>query len=75
MITCRQFISFLLEYLDGSLPADERATFERHLSLCDSCVAYLATYETTIRMEKITSFEEAAAPEDLVKAVIASRRL
>lgn len=75
MITCRQFISFLLEYLDGSLPPDESAKFERHLALCDSCVAYLATYETTIRMEKITSLEEADIPEELIQAVIASRGL
>ena len=74
MITCRQFISFLLEYLDGALPPDEREKFERHLAVCDSCVAYLATYETTIRMEKIASFEEAAAPEELVRAVMASWR-
>lgn len=75
MITCRQFISFLLEYLDGTLPPDEHARFEKHLAVCDSCVAYLATYETTIRMEKIVSFEEADVPEELVQAVIAARGL
>ena len=74
MITCREVISFLLEYLDGTLSEHERARFEKHLSLCDSCVAYLHTYETTIRMEKLTAADEAAIPEDLVKAVLASRR-
>jgi predicted anti-sigma-YlaC factor YlaD len=73
MITCREVISFLLEYLDGSLTPEERVRFERHLSVCESCTAYLKTYEATIRMERLTALDEAAIPEDLVKAVMASR--
>lgn len=75
MITCREVISFLLEYLEGTLPEHERTRFEKHLALCDSCVAYLHTYETTIRMEKLTAAEVAEVPEDLIKAVMASRAL
>lgn len=73
-ITCREFISFLLEYLDGTLPPDEATRFERHLRRCDSCTAYLNTYEMTIRMEKISSLDDPTIPEELVKAVTASRR-
>jgi anti-sigma factor RsiW len=73
MTTCREVISFLLEYLDGALPPDEASKFEAHLELCDSCIAYLNTYELTIRMEKITSLEDAAIPEELVRAVTAAR--
>ena len=75
MITCREVISFLLEYLEGSLPPGEAERFERHLAKCDSCVAYLRTYEATIRMERLTAAEEASVPEDLIKAVLASRNL
>ena len=74
MITCREFISFLLEYLDGALTPDEAKRFDAHLRRCDSCTAYLATYEMTIRMEKITSLEDPSIPEELVLAVTASRR-
>lgn len=73
MITCRELISFLHEYLDGTLSAHERERFERHLAVCDSCVAYLRTYETTIRMEKLAAIEESDVPEELVAAVLASR--
>jgi len=75
VITCRELISFLLEYLDGTLAAEEMDRFERHLALCDSCVAYLHTYQSTIRMEKLVSFEDAAVPEELVRAVVASRHV
>ena len=75
MITCRQVISFLLEYLEGSLSADERQKFDEHLAVCDSCAAYLHTYATTIRMEKLAFAEETEVPEELVAAVVASRRL
>lgn len=73
MISCRELISFLLEYLEGTLSQHERARFERHLAVCDSCVAYLRTYETTIRMEKLAAIEESDVPEELVAAVLASR--
>ena len=73
-VTCREFISFLLEYLDGTLPADEAARFESHLRRCDSCTAYLNTYEMTIRMEKISSLDDPTIPEELVTAVTAARR-
>ena len=74
MITCREVISFLLEYLEGDLSPKERKRFEAHLAICESCTAYLRTYEMTIRMEKLAILEETEIPEDLVKAVIASRR-
>jgi anti-sigma factor RsiW len=43
-ITCRELIEFLHLYLDGELPPERMVEFERHLSVCESCVHYLATY-------------------------------
>src|SRR5438876_7946111 len=40
-ITCRELIEFLHLYLDGELPPERVVEFERHLSVCDSCVHYL----------------------------------
>ena len=73
MITCRELIEFLADYLDGTISAAERKRFEEHLAVCDSCVAYLHTYALTIRMEKVLIIEECEAPEELIQAVIASR--
>ncbi len=72
-MTCRQLIDFIVDYLDGTLPADERRLFERHLTVCRSCVAYLRTYEQSIRMAQGTRMEQAEVPEELIRAIVASR--
>jgi anti-sigma factor RsiW len=74
-MTCREAIDFILQYLDGELPADVRAEFDRHLAICESCVAYLDSYKETVRMEK-TAYAAAPAnalPEELVQAILAAR--
>jgi predicted anti-sigma-YlaC factor YlaD len=70
-ITCRELIEFLVDYLERSLSADEQVDFDRHLSVCASCRAYLASYETTIRFEKTlndTALDD--APEELIQAIL-----
>ena len=77
VLTCRELITFLGDYVAGELPAEQMAAFERHLAICASCVAYLASYRETIRLAR----EAASAPElriedvpeDLVKAILESR--
>jgi anti-sigma factor RsiW len=46
-VTCRELIEVLDDYLDGALPPDVQAGLERHLSGCEACRAYLATYRKT----------------------------
>lgn len=76
-MNCREVIAFLVEYLDGELPADARAEFERHLSLCESCVAYLATYRETIQISRMAAARKDDflddAPEELIEAILQSR--
>jgi anti-sigma factor RsiW len=80
-LTCRNVIEFLMAYLDGELPAAQRAAFERHLSVCPSCVNYLATYREAVRLGR-TAFgnlapaspAQGAVPEGLVRAILAARR-
>ena len=78
-MTCREFITFLMDYLDGELPQDQQALFEEHLSICDSCVAYLSNYRNTVELSKAALCDPDApvpeeAPEDLVAAVLAARK-
>jgi anti-sigma factor RsiW len=78
-MTCRELIEFLADYLSGELPAEVRRLFEEHLAECPACVAYLETYEATIRLGKdaFSSVQElgcADAPEELVAAILAARR-
>ena len=74
-ITCRELISeFLVEYFQGALTDIQTEDFQRHLAVCPSCRAYLATYEKTIRAEKALRDEDAAeAPEELIQAILAIR--
>lgn len=77
-ITCRELIDFLHLYVSAELPHDQVVEFERHLSVCPSCVNYLRTYRASIALGK-AAFEdperpaEECAPEELVAAVLRAR--
>ena len=77
-MTCRDFVEFLMQYLSGELSLSERSVFEQHVAACPDCVAYLRTYETTIKLEK-EAFDNPTGPvpdelpEDLVRAILAAR--
>jgi anti-sigma factor RsiW len=77
MLTCREFVDFLMAYLSAELPAEQRAIFEEHLGECPDCCCYLHTYEVTVRIEKIACGcgdpPPADVPEDLIRAILASR--
>ncbi len=78
-ISCKQLIDFLWAYVSSELSAEERHEFDRHLSVCPSCVAYLDSYKKTIAMEEsvvgeMADEECADAPEELVQAVLKARK-
>ncbi len=72
-MTCREAIEFVIDYLEGSLAPETRQEFERHLAVCVACVAYLRTYEQSIRMAKASFPDDIDVPEELVQAILASR--
>jgi anti-sigma factor RsiW len=74
--TCREVIGFLLEYLSGELPPERERAFEEHLAECPSCVAYLQTYRSTIRLARETlapSGTPEELPRELLQAILAAR--
>jgi anti-sigma factor RsiW len=74
--TCRDVIAYLMAYLDGDLPAPQRAEFERHLSLCPSCVNYLESYKETVLLGKAAmkdARELENVPEGLIRAIQEAR--
>jgi len=78
MITCVEFESFILNYLENSLPARQRRVFELHLKVCRECREYLAAYNTTVGVAKRTLTDgetdpKSDVPEDLIKAILAAR--
>ena len=78
-MSCREFADFIADYLSGELPSHIREQFNEHLGVCVNCVRYLDGYKATIALGK-AAFETneepvpADVPEDLVKAILASRR-
>jgi anti-sigma factor RsiW len=74
-MTCQELSELLMDYLDGRVPEPVRLRFEEHLEECPDCVAYLATYEQTIRLSKEawTAGTLPEIPEELVRAVLAAR--
>lgn len=77
-MTCRTFIEFLMEYLDGELSPEEHTEFEAHLAECPWCVAYLQNYQEAIRLGKAVFADEVRnvpedVPEELIQAILAAR--
>ena len=77
---CRELAEFLFDYVSGDLPVERRERFEFHLTKCGNCHEYLVQYQMTIKAGKIACGELSDElpknmPEELVKAVLAARKL
>ena len=74
---CREFVEFVMEYLDGTLGEAERRVFEDHVDLCPPCVNYLASYRETMRLGRIVCAPDDEVPpdvpEELVQAILSAR--
>jgi anti-sigma factor (TIGR02949 family) len=49
-LSCTGVLERLSDYLDGELPADERARVETHLRGCDGCARFGGEFRATVRM-------------------------
>jgi anti-sigma factor RsiW len=78
LISCRELIDFIASYLDDELSSVERERFEAHLNACPACVDFLASYRETLRATADAFADDDAVPEsvpeELVQAVLTSRR-
>lgn len=78
MITCQEFESFVLSYLDGELTQRQQTTFEWHLRICRECREYLAAYKRTMELNRavLSTDDELPSdvPEDLIIAILDARR-
>ena len=78
-MTCREFAEFMADYLSGELVPETTAQFERHLTVCPNCVAYLSNYRQTVSLGSQAFADDDAdvrgrVPDGLVDAILASRR-
>jgi anti-sigma factor RsiW len=78
-VTCRECADFLADYLEDELDTAVREEFERHLTRCPNCIAYVEQYRVTIvagqrACQEETSVDALDVPEDLIKAILAARK-
>jgi anti-sigma factor RsiW len=52
MITCRELVELLIDFIADELPPERRQHIEHHLQKCPPCVAYLETYRATIKLTR-----------------------
>lgn len=79
MITCAEFESFIVDFLDGALPKHQRSLFNLHLRMCRDCRTYLESYQKAIEIgQAVFEHPEDTIPDDvpeaLVHAILAARR-
>ncbi len=79
-MNCREFVDFLMGYLEDELPDEQTLIFREHMRECPRCETYLDTYRETVRLGKsFCSDPEAPVPADvpeaLVEAILVARRV
>jgi anti-sigma factor RsiW len=66
-LTCQQLTDIILDYVTNEMEPALRAAFERHLERCVDCVAFLHTYQETIRATRSVCHED--MPVEMVHRV------
>jgi anti-sigma factor RsiW len=49
-LSCREVVELVTDWLEGALPADERARVELHLAGCEGCEVYVEQMRETVRL-------------------------
>ena len=63
MLTCRDFLAELSDYLDERIDAELRAKLERHITECPNCWVIADTTKKTIQIYK--GMEPYPIPEEV----------
>lgn len=63
MMTCREQVELLADYLDGTLRPEISRALERHLEDCPSCLNFIKTYQATTAWVRALTYEE--MPDEL----------
>ena len=63
MLTCKQFLQELNDYLDPSIDLETKRHLESHVSQCPNCFVVVDTTMKTLKVYK--GMEPQAVPQDL----------
>jgi len=70
MISCRELVELLCDYVSDELPPERRDHVEDHLGECHSCAAYLHSYTTVIKLTRL--LPAAPLPPQLARRLAAA---
>ncbi len=70
MLTCKQFLHDLNEYLDETLDPETRAILQKHVNECPNCWVLCDTTAKTLKVFK--GFEAQAVPSDIHARLMAA---
>ena len=70
MLTCKEFLQELTDYLDEKTDAELRAKLERHITECPNCWVVCDTTKKTIQVFK--GMTEYAVPMDVHDRLMAA---
>ena len=77
-MNCKECADFLMDYLDGNLPAAQADAFKQHLERCPPCVTYLETYQHCIQLGRVCVEDDSECgtppPEEMVRAILDARK-
>jgi len=71
-ISCQTGVELLMDYLEGVVPGEMRATLESHVAGCPKCAAFIASYLATPRI--LREATAAAMPAELQRSLLAFLR-
>ena len=66
-LTCQQVTGLIVDYVTGELDATTRSILDKHLHNCRDCVAFLNTYQETIRVTRTVRYAD--VPDELLDRV------
>jgi anti-sigma factor RsiW len=67
-MTCRQVVELVTDYLEGVLPREDAARFERHLGDCFWCTRYVEQMRVTIAT--VGRIDEASLSPEAERALL-----
>jgi hypothetical protein len=70
LLTCKEFLQELSDYLDENVDAEVKAKLEQHIALCPNCWVVCDTTKRTIRIYK--GMEAMSMPTDVESRLIAA---
>ena len=76
-ISCESFDTFIVDYIDGNLQAEQKRIFMHHLNECPACRVYLKNYEYRIQLSKsifANDTDKPDIPNQLVEAILAAKK-